>query len=1359
MTKTKSTRTVILSLLMFAMFFCGFAGSGAITAFAATPASGFTVTFKAVNPESGENLEGATLQVRTSDGTVLDEWNTTSKVQKITDLEAEVQYTLCVIEAPEGYKLPPDVTFTIDGNGDVTSTGTIEDNGLLVRFEIKTYTVTFVDYDGSELKSEEVKHGKAAHAPADPTREGYSFTGWDVEFDNVTSNLTVTAQWTINQYPATFHAGEGVFADGSKEKSIDVDFGTVPTAPEPPERAGYTFTGWTPALEQPIGVKGATYTATYTPNIVEYKVEIFIMDTTGAYGAPESETKTEKTDEIVSVTPENKDGFSVDTDASVLSGTVAADGSTVLKVYYIRNQYNFTVEVDGVENIKTYYYGEAVVVPNPPKKTGYTFGGWSDTIPATMPANDVIVSAVFTLCNHSGNTNKPTDAGNGKHGFTCSACEEVVTEDHTFDSTTGKCQFCGLEMAEAKVTSGGVDTYYETLDGAISDVGNATAADEAVVKLLKNVDLGTASLTISSGVFTLDLNDCELKTYGSQVLHIMSGSVTIADSGENKTKGSIINTVTSNANYCGVLVDGANASATIFSGAIESTGLYSFGVHITNNGTVTITSGTITGKCYGVYVAGGTVTISDNATIHGTAPRAFGTGVYVSEGTASISGGTITGTDYGIIITNNSSTVITGGEIVSKYGVTVNSGSTATITGGTITGTDADLRSADNLGTIKLDLGENGIGASFPNGITTIGFTLAEILADGASYWAGDTMITQYEESGITGRGNITVKATCTHENATYAPGQDDTTHTLNCADCNNTITEAHTLTYSASGTTITATCSADCGYEATATISVTEKTYDGTAVTANVSYSDNWTGRRNLAITYAVKDGETLESAPVKAGTYTAFITYENETASVHFTIQKKSVTATVVAQDKTYDGNTDTTVTANVTDNQLSAGDSITIAGLKGIFSDASAGEDKVVTVDSTSVSVTGVNADCYDIIYPSAIATINKAQAPEIVWSTANGLTYGQKLSESTLTSTDEFGTFAWQNGDTVPSVTNDGFVVVYTPNDTRNYDYTSVTLTKTIPVTVSPKKVTVTAGNITVCVGETYTLTYTVDGLLEGDTLTTNPTLNTNATVATAGEHAITASGATASDNYTLYYENGTLTVREHAYGEWVNRDAQTHQRTCECGAFQYIGHNWEYGDYRKLPTCVEQGERSFVCRDCGASEIRVTSPEEDKHSWNEGVVTTNPTCTEKGVKTFTCTHNSAHTYTEDVAIDENAHAWNEGVVTTNPTCTAKGVKTYTCTHNSAHTYTEDVDALGHKYDNACDATCNTCGEERTPAEHIDADENNACDECGAELPRDGLGAGAIAGIAAGSVAVLGGGGFALFWFVFRKKRII
>lgn len=76
-----------------------------------------------------------------------------------------------------------------------------------------TYTVTFVDYNGSELKKEIVESGKTATAPADPVRNGFTFIGWDKAFDNVTGDLTITAQYEsaspqISVSQATAKAGD-----------------------------------------------------------------------------------------------------------------------------------------------------------------------------------------------------------------------------------------------------------------------------------------------------------------------------------------------------------------------------------------------------------------------------------------------------------------------------------------------------------------------------------------------------------------------------------------------------------------------------------------------------------------------------------------------------------------------------------------------------------------------------------------------------------------------------------------------------------------------------------------------------------------------------------------------------------------------------------------------------------------------------------------------------------------------------------------------------------------------------------------------------------------------------------------------
>ena len=241
----------------------------------------------------------------------------------------------------------------------------------------------------------------------------------------------------------------------------------------------------------------------------------------------------------------------------------------------------------------------------------------------------------------------------------------------------------------------------------------------------------------------------------------------------------------------------------------------------------------------------------------------------------------------------------------------------------------------------------------------------------------------------------------------------------------------------------------------------------------------------------------------------------------------------------------------------------------------------------------------------------------------------------------------------------------------------------------------------------------------------------------------------------------YFESILPTTINCAHENIKAADCESPEYCLTCGIVsegsEPLGHNY-VGELTLNSTCSSVGEMTYVCQnDASHVYTEEVAIDENAHAWNEGAVTTDPTCTEKGVKTYTCTHNSEHTKTEEVAIDENAHAWNEGAVTTDPTCTEKGVKTFTCTHSSEHTKTEDVAALGHKYDNACDATCNTCGEERIPADHIDEDENNTCEVCGAEIPKDGLSGGAIAGIVAGSTVTAGAGGFSLFWFVIKKRK--
>lgn len=73
------------------------------------------------------------------------------------------------------------------------------------------YVVTFLDYDDTVLKTETVISGKSATPPANPTRENYKFSGWDGSYTNITSNRTIRATYTVKgSYTVTFKDYNGL---------------------------------------------------------------------------------------------------------------------------------------------------------------------------------------------------------------------------------------------------------------------------------------------------------------------------------------------------------------------------------------------------------------------------------------------------------------------------------------------------------------------------------------------------------------------------------------------------------------------------------------------------------------------------------------------------------------------------------------------------------------------------------------------------------------------------------------------------------------------------------------------------------------------------------------------------------------------------------------------------------------------------------------------------------------------------------------------------------------------------------------------------------------------------------------------
>ena len=280
--------------------------------------------------------------------------------------------------------------------------------------------------------------------------------------------------------------------------------------------------------------------------------------------------------------------------------------------------------------------------------------------------------------------------------------------------------------------------------------------------------------------------------------------------------------------------------------------------------------------------------------------------------------------------------------------------------------------------------------------------------------------------------------------------GADDSTYIKvnNDSDFSNIPAGQYTLKACIGETTHYNAAEAYCDFSVTqnsinVNVSMDGWTYGETAKTPSVAADSN-PGKGEVTYTYYVNEGCTDKTTsvngaasdgavPKNAGTYyvkaevKATDNYLGGSAVAQFTIAKKAVTATVTAEDKTYDGTTGAVVSAVISNDDLISGDSITINGLTGIFDDKNAGTDKKVTVDSSKAEYAGTGVENYDItIGTEAMASINKCTA-ELDWSNTD-LTYTG--SEQSVTA------------EVKNAVSGDNFTLTYEGNrKTKVGDYTA------------------------------------------------------------------------------------------------------------------------------------------------------------------------------------------------------------------------------------------------------------------------------------------------------------------------------
>ena len=276
---------------------------------------------------------------------------------------------------------------------EIPKTMPAENITVKAQWEINQYTITFDTNGGSEIAPITQDYGTEITAPDNPTRKGYTFKGWDKEIPKTmpAENMTVKAQWKINQYTITFDTN-----GGSEIAPITQDYGTEITAPDNPTRKGYTFKGWDKEIPETMPAGNITVKAQWEIN--QYTIT---FDTNGGSEIPPI-TQNYGTEITAPDSPTRK-GYTFKGWDKEIPETMPAENITV-KAQWEINQYTITFDTNGGSEIApiTQDYGTEITAPDNPTRKGYTFKGWDKEIPKTMPAENITITARWK------DTEKPT---------------------------------------------------------------------------------------------------------------------------------------------------------------------------------------------------------------------------------------------------------------------------------------------------------------------------------------------------------------------------------------------------------------------------------------------------------------------------------------------------------------------------------------------------------------------------------------------------------------------------------------------------------------------------------------------------------------------------------------------------------------------------------------------------------------------------------------------------------------------------------------------------------------------------------------------------------------------------------------
>ena len=264
---------------------------------------------------------------------------------------------------------------------------------ITAEWAIESYTFKFNTDGGNDIADITANFGATITVPADPTKTGYTFAGWNETIPTTMPDLgadgaekTFTASWTINEYTITFNTD-----GGSAVPEIKQNYGTDITAPDAPTKTGYTFAGWDKEIPATMPAENMTITAKWTIN--QYKIT---FDTDG--GTEIAPIEQNYNTAVIKPADPTKTGYTFAGWDKEIPSVMPNENITITAQWTV-NQYKITFANTGDSAIAPIEqdYGTAITAPAAPTREGYTFTGWDKAVPATMPAENMTITAQWEI--------------------------------------------------------------------------------------------------------------------------------------------------------------------------------------------------------------------------------------------------------------------------------------------------------------------------------------------------------------------------------------------------------------------------------------------------------------------------------------------------------------------------------------------------------------------------------------------------------------------------------------------------------------------------------------------------------------------------------------------------------------------------------------------------------------------------------------------------------------------------------------------------------------------------------------------------------------------------------------------------